>query len=96
MMFWPCVRMSMPVLVSDRFIENGSYMRLKNIQLAYNFPVQHYKTQWLSSAQLYVSAQNLLTLTSYSWWDPEMSASGIDHYQYPVSKVLTVGVRVGF
>lgn len=93
---YPVISQNSSVLVSNRFIENGSYMRLKNIQLAYNFPVQHYKAQWLTSAQLYVSGQNLLTLTSYSWWDPEMSASGIDHYQYPVSKVLTVGVRVGF
>lgn len=108
---YPLISRNTGARVSDRFVEDGSYLRLKNIQLAYNFPVDKWKVDWLQNAQLYVSGQNLLTLTSYSWWDPEVNSrgagnlndnepeviqQGIDHYSYPISKVVTVGVRVGF
>ncbi|WP_128548096.1 SusC/RagA family TonB-linked outer membrane protein [Larkinella soli] len=86
--------------ISDRFVEDGSYLRLRNIQLAYNLPA----FRGLRSAQVYVSGQNLLTLTKYSWYDPEINTYGsgnsinlgIDHYSYPTMKAVTVGVRLGF
>lgn len=89
---------------SDRLVENGSYMRLRNIQLAYNLPLSTWKVNWMRSAQIYVSGQNLLTFTKYSWWDPETNSQGsgnslgqgIDHYSYPTSKSITAGVRIGF
>jgi TonB-linked SusC/RagA family outer membrane protein len=88
--------------VSNRFVEDGSYLRFKNIQLSYNVPVKNIK--WLTSAQIYVSAQNLITFTKYSWFDPEISSygssnsirMGIDHYSYPTAKTTTIGLRVGF
>ncbi|MCE7069592.1 TonB-dependent receptor [Dyadobacter sp. CY327] len=88
--------------VSNRFVEDGSYLRFKNIQLSYNVPVKNIK--WLTSAQVYVSAQNLITFTKYSWFDPEISSyggsnsirMGIDHYSYPTAKTTTIGLRVGF
>ncbi|MCE6991271.1 TonB-dependent receptor [Dyadobacter sp. CY323] len=89
---------------SDRLVEDGSYMRLRNIQLAYNLPLSDWNVKWMRSAQIYVSGQNLLTFTKYSWWDPETNSQGganslgqgIDHYSYPTSKSVTAGIRVGF
>ncbi|WP_020601299.1 SusC/RagA family TonB-linked outer membrane protein [Spirosoma panaciterrae] len=89
---------------SNRFVEDGSYLRLRTIQLAYNLPLQTLKVNWMRSAQIYASGQNLLTLTKYSWWDPEVNSQGgansigqgIDHYSYPTSKAVTFGIRVGF
>jgi TonB-linked SusC/RagA family outer membrane protein len=101
---YPIISRNTSVMVSDRFVEDGSYLRLKNIQLAYNFPVQHLGIDWMYQLQIYVSGQNLWTSTNYSWWDPEVSsrgganstALGIDHYSYPTSKTYTVGIRAGF
>lgn len=95
---YPLISRNTDAYVSDRWIEDGSYMRLKNIELAYNIPIEN---NWLRSAQFYLSGQNLITLTDYSWWDPEVNSMGasqlgIDHYSYPIAKTVTVGVRVGF
>jgi hypothetical protein len=86
---------------SDRMVENGSYVRLRNIQLAYNFPVSKLKTSWIENAQIYLSGQNLLTFTKYSWWDPDVNAwgginQGLDNSVYPSAKTVTLGVRVTF
>ena len=101
---YPIISRNTSIMVSDRFVEDGSYLRLKNIQLAYNFNVQAMGIAWIYQLQLYVSGQNLWTSTNYSWWDPEVSsrgssnstALGIDHYSYPTSKTYTVGIRAGF
>lgn len=95
---YPLISRSTDAYASDRWIEDGSYMRLKNIELAYNLPVENIP---LKSAQLYLSGQNLITITGYSWWDPEVNSRGagqlgIDHYTYPIPKSFTVGVRVRF
>ena len=89
---------------SNRLVEDGSYLRLRNVQLAYSLPLQQWGVGWLRTAQVYASGQNLLTLTKYSWWDPETNSQGggnsigqgIDHYSYPTAKSVTFGVRVGF
>ncbi len=99
---YPVISRSNSYNYSDRLVEDGSYIRLRNIQLAYNFPLEGKK--WLRSAQIFVSGQNLLTITNYSWWDPETNSQGgansigqgIDHYSYPTAKSITGGVRVGF
>jgi hypothetical protein len=94
---YPLISRGTNAYASDRWIEDGSYMRLKNIELAYNIPIEN---NWLRSAQVYFSGQNLMTLTNYSWWDPEVNSRGagqpgIDHYTYPIPKTVTIGVRVG-
>jgi TonB-dependent starch-binding outer membrane protein SusC len=101
---YPAVSTTTRINVSDRFVENGSYMRLKNIQLAYNLPIQKWGVKWIQSIQLYASAQNLLTFTKYSWWDPAVNSSGgsnstaqgFDQFSYPTSKSVTFGLRAGF
>lgn len=98
---YPIISQNSSALASDRMVEDGSYLRLRNIQLAYNLPVKQIGLNWLRTGQVYVSGQNLLTITDYSWWDPEVNSKGggepgIDHYTYPISKVITMGVRLGF
>ncbi|MVM35441.1 SusC/RagA family TonB-linked outer membrane protein [Spirosoma sp. HMF4905] len=101
---YPIISNSVNARVSNRYVEDGSFVRLKNIQLAYNFPLQNWGVKWVRTAQLYASGQNLLTLTKYSWWDPEVNSKGdvnsttqgVDSYSYPVAKTITVGLRVGF
>ena len=95
---YPLISRNTDAYASDRWIEDGSYMRLKNIELAYNLPIEN---SALRSAQFYLSGQNLLTITDYSWWDPEVNSrgagqAGIDHNTYPIPKTVTVGVRLGF
>lgn len=92
---YPRISRSTPVKVSDRFIEDGSFLRLKNISLAYNLPLQAWNTNKLQRLQVYVSGQNLLTLTNYSWWDPEVNFR-LDHNSYPSAKSVTFGIRAGF
>ena len=89
---------------STRFVEDGSYLKFKNIQLAYTLPVSNWKIRALKSAQLYVSGQNLIVITNYSGYDPEVNAygsansmvQGVDYTVYPNSKSVTVGIRCGF
>jgi len=97
---YPKISRTTSAQISDRFVEDGSFVRLKNIQLAYNVPVQS-RIKWFRSAQIYVSAQNLFTLTDYSGYDPEINSygggnsirQGIDHFSYPSSKSITFGIR---
>lgn len=81
---------------STRYIEDGSYLRLKNINLSYNVPSELFKTPFFSSLKLYVSAQNLWTLTDYSGFDPEVGTNGIDNNIYPVTRSFTLGATLGF
>src|SRR5690606_13848834 len=88
--------------MSDNFVYDGSYLRLKNISLGYKFPLNNVK--WLRSAKVYLSGQNLFTISSYPWWDPEVNSyggsnsinQGIDYYSYPTSKGATVGINLIF
>lgn len=89
-------------LISDRFFEDGSYFRLRNVQLGYNLPKNLTRLKWLRAARLYVSGQNLLTLTKYTGYDPEVSSTGgsdlrkgVDVGAYPAAKTWTVGLRLG-
>jgi len=89
-----------PFLFSNRFIEDGSYVRLKNATLGYNFDFKQYG---LRSVRLYVSATNLVTWTHYKGYDPEVNAygqnpalRGVDLGNYPTSRQFSAGVNVGF
>lgn len=92
---YPKISLRSPVRMSDRFIEDGSYLRLKNISLAYNLNTELIQSKVFRHIQIYVSGQNLLTFTKYSWWDPETNFR-IDHNSYPVSKSVTAGIKLGF
>lgn len=92
---------------SDRYVQSGSFVRLKNVVLGYNLLGSGRMINGISSARVFVSAQNLFTITPYKGMDPEMYtnenlsnfgdlAAGIDMGTYPPAKVFTVGVQVNF
>jgi TonB-linked SusC/RagA family outer membrane protein len=101
---YPKISRTTAAQISSRFVEDGSYLRLKNIQLAYNLPMQKTSLKWVRSLQLFASGQNILTITNYSGFDPEINTyggsnsiqQGIDHYSYPTAKSVTFGIRAGF
>ncbi len=80
---------------SDRFIEDGSYLRINNITLGYTIPKVLMKKAHISSARFYISAQNLYTLTKYKGFAPEINTSGIDNNVYPVTRTFNIGVNLG-
>jgi hypothetical protein len=83
---------------SDRWIEDGSYLRLRTIALSYNLPVA---AKQIKYAKIYVSANNLITVTNYLGYDPEFSASpsifgqGVDIGLEPQFKTFQLGFRIG-
>lgn len=81
--------------VSDRFIEDGSYLKVKNINLSYTLPKGAFGENF-NLVKLFVSAQNLLTFTSYSGFDPEVPVNGIDNGTYPITRTVSLGLNVGF
>jgi TonB-linked SusC/RagA family outer membrane protein len=88
--------------VSDRFIEDGSYLRLKSLQLAYNFPSAWLQKMHIEKFKIYVTGQNLLTFTKYSGYDPEIGSVGgslelgIDRGFYPQARTVIGGVSLTF
>lgn len=91
-----------PGAMSTRFIEDGSYLRLKNVMLAYDFPSGWSQKLGISNCKIYMSAQNLLTITNYSGFDPEVNSRtgnwtlGIDYGAYPPVKAYTLGLNLNF
>lgn len=91
-------------LESSRFLEDGTYLRLKTVTLGYNLPVSVLNQVNLRKIRLYVTGQNLLTFTDYSGWDPEVNtdfidgniALGTDFYAAPQPRTITFGINVGF
>ncbi len=83
--------------VSSRWVEDGSFLRLRNVQLGYNFPETAFGGIF-SSFRLYVSGKNLLVLSGYDDWgyDPEVGAGGIDGIGYPQARAVLVGLNLGF
>ncbi|QHS59214.1 SusC/RagA family TonB-linked outer membrane protein [Chitinophaga agri] len=84
--------------VSDRFVEDGSYIRMKNITLGYKLPAIKY----ITGARIYISSNNLFTITNYSGYDPEVNSFGgsntligIDNLVYPMARSFLVGLQVG-
>lgn len=91
--------------VSDRWIESGSYLRLKNVILGYTVPASALRNIThgaVSNVRVYISSQNLLTFTKYKGWDPEIGSknttltNGIDYGQYPSARSFQFGLQVGF
>lgn len=89
-------------LISDRYVEDGSYIRLKNINIGYTFDNPKF-LKGIRSINLNASAGNLFTLTDYSWYDPDVNAfgndparRGVDVYSYPTSKTFSFGLKVQF
>jgi TonB-linked SusC/RagA family outer membrane protein len=91
-----------PNVYSDRTVEDGSYLRLKTVQIGYTLPSTISKTLKIESLRFYSSAQNIYTLTRYSGMDPEVSINnsaltpGFDYLAYPRSLTITLGVNAKF
>lgn len=81
---------------TTRFIEDGSFLRLRNIQLAYNLPNTVAKSLRISSARFFLMGENLWTGTKFLGFDPELSNGALTGAQYPALRTLTVGLSVGF
>lgn len=88
---------------SDRYIEDGSYLRVKNISFGYTFSKNKLKKIDIQSLRLYANVQNLFTLTKYTGYDPEIGSirqnmllSAIDDGRYPQQQTFTFGINVNF
>lgn len=98
--------------ISDRYIENGSYLRLKSLQIGYTFPKSMLESVNIEKLRVYVSGQNLFTITDYTGYDPEISGfaksdsdpyerrtlwnMGVDYGVYPTSRTFLFGVQLNF
>lgn len=89
--------------ISSRFIENGSFLRIRNVSFGYSFPKTLLGKSGIKSLRLYVSGQNLYTFTTYSGMDPEVNyfgnsniVQGTDFFTYPQSRTILFGLNVGF
>lgn len=90
--------------VSSYYVHDGSYVRLKNLYLAYNFPTTILnKTKFIKTGNIFISGTNLFTVTKYPGANPETSnlynddvSAGLDNSRFPISKVYTVGLKIGF
>jgi hypothetical protein len=81
---------------SNRFIEDGSYLRVKNVILGYTLPKSILGRIGIASARIYVSGANLWTLSNYKGFDPEVGVNGIDLSTYPVTRTISMGAYIGF
>jgi len=81
---------------STRFIEDGSYLRLKNLTLGYTLPESISKKAFMNGVRFFLSCQNLFTLSNYSGFDPEVDISGFDLGNYPVTRTYSFGIDVNF
>jgi hypothetical protein len=92
---------------SDFNIENGAFLRVRNVQLGYTLPEAISRRVGMSRSRVYVAAQNLFTFTEYSGYDPEMGSrvsngrgnalqTGVDFGRYPVSRMFTGGINFQF
>lgn len=101
---YPKISARTVVKESNRFVEDGTFLRMKSIQLAYTLPAAKINLKWIKSAQFYISGQNLLTFTKYSWYDPEVNtyggsnsiSLGVDQTSFPNARIFTAGTRISF
>lgn len=89
--------------ISNRFVEDGSYLRIQNVSLSYDLPNKIFDKSFISKVKLYVNVQNLHTFTKYSGFDPALgnldqniTLSGIDLGRYPVPRTTSVGMNLEF
>ncbi|MBG6234626.1 TonB-linked SusC/RagA family outer membrane protein [Pedobacter sp. CAN_A7] len=88
---------------STRYLSDGSYIRLKTLTLGYNLPTSVLNKLKLSKLRIFATGQNLLTITGYDGWDPEVNADyqstninqGVDFYSAPQARVISFGVNIG-
>lgn len=85
---------------SDRYLENGFYLRLRSVQLGYTFPQTWFKGA-IQHARVYINAENLFTITSYSGYSPDVNADnanyrGFDNFIYPTNRTFMLGLNVTF
>ncbi len=87
---------------SNRYVENGSYVRISNVSLGYNFKLNN---QWINTLRVYASASNVFVFTEYTGYDPDVSSTknmnsinsfGIDNTNYPKARTILLGLNVGF
>ncbi len=78
---------------SSRFVESGSYLRLKNLQIGYTIPQKITKQANINRCRVYLSGSNLITLTGYTGYDPEVGG-GVDYGNYPQSRTITLGLNL--
>jgi len=87
---------------SDRFVKDGSYVRLQNVQLSYTLKGDRMEAMGIDRANIYLSAQNLLTLTSYPLYSPDVNtrgagiSKGIDQMAYPYARTILIGFKINF
>ena len=79
---------------STRYIEDGSYLRIKNITLGYTFSKRLLSQMKFSSFRIYISCNNLYTFTHYTGFDPEVGVNGVDYSLYPVTRTLSAGLSL--
>lgn len=92
-------------VISDRYVEDGSYLRMKNITLGYTLPKKYARYLHIESLRVYANIQNLFTITGYDGYDPEVGAStsdsqgysfGVDNGRYPSPTVYSFGINLAF
>lgn len=106
---YPKISAATQITGSERFIEDGSYLRVKSLKLAYNLPVKKMGLKIFDMAQVYVSGSNLFTFTNYTGLDPEVNSRGsdsgsvanrlwvgVDQSAYPSAKVYSLGLKLNF
>lgn len=91
------------LVISSRYVEDGSYIRIQNVTFGYSFPRDIIDRIKMSRLRLYATAQNLFTFTKYTGYDPEIGSfnqnvllSGIDNGRYPISRTFSLGLNVEF
>jgi hypothetical protein len=89
--------------MSDRFLEDASYLRIQNVRLTYNLPSNIAHALKMTHLKAYVSGQNLYVFTKYSGLDPEVGSlnqnpilQNVDYGRYPTPRVITFGLNVEF
>jgi TonB-linked outer membrane protein, SusC/RagA family len=91
-------------VLSDRFVEDGSFLRIQNVSIGYKLPGNLIKKMGIQSLKVYANLQNLYTFTKYSGYDPEIGSSyadgnwlsGVDNGRYPSPRIYTVGINLTF
>ena len=89
--------------ISNRFVEDGSYLRIQNVSLSYDLPSKIFEKSIFSNVRFYVNVQNLYTFTNYYGFDPALgnldqniTLSGIDLGRYPIPRTTSIGVDLKF
>ena len=88
---------------SSRWVQDGSYLRVKSVNFGYNFPRRILQPAKIDNARIYVAAYNLFTFTNYKGYDPEVNTTyignvnlGHDFYTPPQARTISVGINLGF